>query len=343
MKLAQTEDKKSLASYAELLRRVRETIAAGRERAQDAVEREKVRTSWEIGKLILDHILLNEKRADYGKRVIIRLSRDLGKSETELKYMVEFARTFPIRRTSDELSWSQIETLLAVNDDREREALIQRAENEKWTVNRTRQEVKKLKAAKQITVSEASREEPLIPLKGKLDTYRIITAKSGPWAGKLALDLGFANYLTLDSEQAKKFKDRDIVEITSSARRKTAGLLAMTVAKLATEADLFTYRAYLLQVTDGDTLWVLIDLGFGFVTQQQLRLRGLDASEIASRDGQEAKRFVERELKNVPELIIASTQSDKYDRYLADVFYTVNGRERFLNNRLLETGLAGRV
>lgn len=36
--------KKSLASYAELRRRVREAIAAGKERAFAAVERESVRT-----------------------------------------------------------------------------------------------------------------------------------------------------------------------------------------------------------------------------------------------------------------------------------------------------------
>ena len=62
-----------------------------------------------------------------------------------------------------------------------------------------------------------------------------------------------------------------------------------------------------------------------------------------TRAGQEAKRFVERELRKVSQVVITSTKSDKYDRYLADVFYTVDGKERFLNNRLLERGLAVRV
>jgi len=72
---------------------------------------------------------------------------------------------------------------------------------------------------------------------------------------------------------------------------------------------------------------------------------------------------VERELKGAASLVITSTKSDKYDRYLADVFYTpardlkisagstrttghgyeVGGREYFLNNRLLEAGLAQRL
>ena len=65
----------TLASYPVLLRRVRLAFAEGRERAADAVEREKVRTCWETGKLILEHILLNEKRADYGKQVIKKTCR----------------------------------------------------------------------------------------------------------------------------------------------------------------------------------------------------------------------------------------------------------------------------
>ncbi|GEM_PF-6578577 len=38
--------KNNLAVYGELKHRVRETFALGKKRAQDAVEREKVRTSW---------------------------------------------------------------------------------------------------------------------------------------------------------------------------------------------------------------------------------------------------------------------------------------------------------
>jgi len=51
----------------------------------------------------------------------------------------------------------------------------------------------------------------------------------------------------------------------------------------------------------------------------------------------------ERELKKASQVIITSTKSDKYDRYLADVFYTKDSKEHFLNNRLLEAGLAERV
>jgi len=82
--------RQSLADYKELLKRVRATIAAGKERALEAVERESVRTKWEVGKLIQEHILLNKARAEYGRRVIERLSGDLGISKSELNRIVEF-------------------------------------------------------------------------------------------------------------------------------------------------------------------------------------------------------------------------------------------------------------
>ena len=115
--------------------------------------------------------------------------------------------------------------------------------------------------------------------------------------------------------------------------------------------ELYTYKAYLERVVDGDTLLVHIDLGFGIFIQQKLRLRGLDTSEIDSNDGQKAKKFVESELKDTNFLILKTHGSDIYDRYLVDVFYLkdewkaerVIEHGNFLNNRLVQEGLAKRL
>ena len=326
--------KKSLVTYGELLKRVRETVAAGKERAFAAVERESVRTKWEIGKLILEHTLLNKSRADYGAEVLDRLSKELPMDSSELRRMVEFARENPKFGPGRKLSWAHEKMLLGINDKVKRDEISWRAETGKWSKRDLRREINRQKAAKEISVSEIPAEEPLVPLKGKLDTYRIITAKAGPWTGKTALDLGFANYHRPLAGRLP-FREKEIASVSPAGK--------LTRVKEAAEKDLFTYRAYLLQVTDGDTLWVLIDLGFGFITRQHLRLRGIDAPEIMTREGQQAKRFVERELKKASSVVITSTKSDKYDRYLADVFYTVGGKELFLNNRLLEAGLASRT
>ena len=335
-----------LADYDELKHRVRQALAEGRERTADAVERERVRTAWEVGQLIDAHILLHKERADYGERVLERLAADLKISLTELRYMVQFARAYPIRPHAGELSWGEYRDLLSINDGQKREALAKQAAKENWSRETLRREIEKIRA---VNASAFPADEPLVPLKGALNTYRVVTAVAGTWKGKPVIDLGFSNYyLPADALVAgrpvSQLKEGDIVQVSKSGKLELVKSATGSLAPL----QRFSYRAYLLDVTDGDTLWVLIDLGFGFTTKQHVRLRGLDAPEISSRDGQAAKRFVEQELsrsvgRGTRYVTIASTRSDKYDRYLADVFYQTRKGEQFLNNRLLEERLAARV
>jgi endonuclease YncB( thermonuclease family) len=326
------KSERSLFGYATLRNRVREALQRGRARAEETVEREKVRTSWEIGKLIHEHILLNRARAHYGEQVIRRLSRDIGMSNTELKYMLEFARTYPIGPPTGQLSWGHYRELLAVNDAGKREVLAKKARLGNWSQKGLRREIAKMQGARQSAAKAALKELLFEAPKGIPYTYQIVKLE-----GRLQIDLGFSNYLLLPPKYASSFKAGMIV-----TAKQTKFSFSLHPSPF-TFHDLYTYHARLLTITDADTLWVFIDLGFGITTVQQLRLRGIDAPEIASRDGQAAKRFVEREFKNLPEIIITSTKSDKYDRYLADVFYTVSGKEKFLNNELLRRNLAVRV
>ncbi|MFH1800296.1 MAG: thermonuclease family protein [Candidatus Omnitrophota bacterium] len=75
-----------------------------------------------------------------------------------------------------------------------------------------------------------------------------------------------------------------------------------------------------------------------------ISVRGIDCPEIQTRDGIEAKEFVETTLKGVDYLTIKTVKSDKYDRYLGDVFVEQkNGSNLYLNNELIEKGHAVRV
>ena len=324
----------SLARYSVLLQRIRQAIGRGKERAADAVERELVRTKWETGKLIHEHILLNQVRAAYDQQVLERLSTDLGMSARELRYMVEFARAYPIWPGPAKLGWAQYRDLLAVNDPEKRLAISKEAVRKKWSHSELRREIQKLKAAKQITVSKKPAPEKLAAKKGELHTYAVVLAKLGPWQGKPVVDLGFSNYFRPAGNFP--FKKNEIIRILDNGKLKRI--------QDATAGMLFTYKVYVDEITDGDTLWVLIDLGFGFTTKQQLRLRGLDAPEIATRDGQRAKKFLERQLvgrlgSDPSHVLITSTKSDKYDRYLADIWMG----ELFLNQKLIDKGLALKV
>ena len=94
---------------------------------------------------------------------------------------------------------------------------------------------------------------------------------------------------------------------------------------------------------DGDTIDVLIDLGFYIKHQVRLRLLDVDTPEIRTRDKKEkeaglrAKAFVISELTG-RELEIRTSKKGKYGRYLAIVFYWKVDKWFNLRIELIEGG-----
>lgn len=103
----------------------------------------------------------------------------------------------------------------------------------------------------------------------------------------------------------------------------------------------YVYRAKITKVVDGDTVDVIIDLGFGVSFNTRLRLSGIDTMETNDRDavkkalGLKAKERV-KELLVGKEVTLQSFKADKYGRYLAEIY--VDGL--MVNNQLITEGLA---
>ena len=92
---------------------------------------------------------------------------------------------------------------------------------------------------------------------------------------------------------------------------------------------LYTYKAVVEKVVDGDTLLVRIDLGFNVWVNQRIRFRGINTEELnktlsplvgegrgkgtLSRATQ-AKIFVEEKLKNIEFIVIKTYKTDMYGR-----------------------------
>ena len=174
------------------------------------------------------------------------------------------------------------------------------------------------------------------------------------------LDLGFSIRLKVNSNYAQKqsvLTELSKLKVGSVIESRKKGS-SYYFEPVSSAKELFTYKAYLERVIDGDTLLVNIDLGFSVFIEQRLRLRGLDAPELGTSQGKsplpplqkgvDAKKFVESRLKDCNFLIIKTHGSDKYDRYLVDVFY-LKGEDNedkilregiFLNNELLEEKMA---
>jgi micrococcal nuclease len=111
--------------------------------------------------------------------------------------------------------------------------------------------------------------------------------------------------------------------------------------------ELYTYRGEIKEVIDGDTLWINLDLGFNTWTLQKVRFRGINTARMGTEIGIKAKKFIERKLKPCEFIIVKTYYRDKYNRYLADIFYNRNEIDPFkvaekgifLNQELLDAGL----
>ena len=100
-------------------------------------------------------------------------------------------------------------------------------------------------------------------------------------------------------------------------------------------------------VVDGDTIDVLIDLGFDILFASRVRLAGIDTPESRTTDkaekvlGLEAKEYVKSKIKDAKEVIIKTEKmdsSEKYGRILGWVF--LDGSKVSINEQMIADGYA---
>lgn len=102
------------------------------------------------------------------------------------------------------------------------------------------------------------------------------------------------------------------------------------------------YRARCTNVVDGDTVDLVIDLGFHLTATVRVRLLGINTPEMVGKDREkalEAKKFVQDRLLDVGTWSIkAETKRDpdSFGRYLATIWYG----DKNLNQELVDAGLA---
>jgi len=93
----------------------------------------------------------------------------------------------------------------------------------------------------------------------------------------------------------------------------------------------------LLEVTDGDSIVLLVDRGFGDMSERKIRLYGVDTAEIHNTEegspewerGMAQKHFVEHWFDTMPDEEFGFTlhtyeREGKYGRWLGDVSYNEN-------------------
>ena len=100
-------------------------------------------------------------------------------------------------------------------------------------------------------------------------------------------------------------------------------------------------------VVDGDTIDVIIDLGFDILFSSRVRLAGIDTPESRTTDkaekalGLEAKDYLKKQLKDAKSVVIRTEKmdsSEKYGRILGWVY--INGESESINNKMINDGYA---
>ncbi|MDP2938671.1 MAG: DUF1016 N-terminal domain-containing protein [Candidatus Omnitrophota bacterium] len=320
--------------YAELVKKINAEFST----LETLFRRLCAKCYWKIGEYIHKHILENKDRADYGKYIYDLLAEDLSREKSTLHRAVKFYLAYPIVGGRPQLSWTHYRKLITVKDKDERKKLEAQIIQKGWNADTLQEYLNTKRALK----AQKDDKKPIPQLKftrGKLFTYGIV--ESEDLNSILLLDLGFRIRKNLKELENLKLAKGDCLQASNNNS---------FIKVSAKKEEIFTYKAEIEKIIDGDTLTVLIDLGWGLFIQQKLRLRGIDCPEIDTPEGMKAKKFVEARLKNCDFIVIKTYKDsfDKYDRYLADIFYLPNeidlgrvaSQGRYLNQELLDERLA---
>jgi predicted nuclease of restriction endonuclease-like (RecB) superfamily len=132
----------TLDGYEQLLIDVRSILENGRIGAYKAVDNLRVQTYWQIGDRVVREELKHKDRADYGKRVIEYLARDLGFLRRLMFRIVQFYRAYPIVSTlSTQLSWSHYMEFITVKNEEERRFYEVQTIKNSWDVRGLRKRI----------------------------------------------------------------------------------------------------------------------------------------------------------------------------------------------------------
>tara|TARA_R100001163_G_C5022196_1_gene164707 strand:+ start:180 stop:548 length:369 start_codon:yes stop_codon:yes gene_type:complete len=104
---------------------------------------------------------------------------------------------------------------------------------------------------------------------------------------------------------------------------------------------MYRYNAKLLRVVDGDTIDVMIDLGFDIQIKKRVRFLGINAPESRTRDLEEKKRGLAAKervkciLAENETFEVHSEELGKYGRVLGSIYITKLNKKDFLTKKCL--------
>ncbi|GHT61784.1 DUF1016 domain-containing protein [Bacteroidia bacterium] len=163
--------KTSANDYRQLVSQISETFVQGQQRAVLAVNIHLVETNWKIGQYIVEYEQSGKEKAEYGKRLLEELSKDLsllhgkGFSRSNIQRMKQFYLIFPISaEVPHKLSWTHFVELLKIDDPLERSFYMHQTINENWS---TTQLIRQKKASLYLRLAASKDKEGVLQLAQK--------------------------------------------------------------------------------------------------------------------------------------------------------------------------------
>ena len=134
-------NKTQTADYEALVKRISGSYVAAQAKTVTAINANLLDAYWKIGRYIIEFEQNGSERAEYGKKLLENLSRDLslmhgkGFSLSNLKRMRQLYVVYPIgAKPSHQLSWSHYVELLKIDDALERNFYEKQAILENWSI-----------------------------------------------------------------------------------------------------------------------------------------------------------------------------------------------------------------
>lgn len=304
-----------LQNYDKLLLEVKKHVEETSEIIAKLATRKKVEMAWSIGKAVQKYLEANDQteKSSYGKHLFEQLEQDVGISQSVLYKMRSFYKSYPqLPKDDDRLNWNHYQILSGVKNENRRQYLEDLTKSENLDAEKLRQKSRKIRQAQEPEneggKSVLSAVKKLRITRGKLFCYKLIEI---PELDAVCIDCGFGIFHQLEKNTVQ---DAKIVETIKNGEE------FLVQKSTARAVNLNAYKAYLRKVVDGDTIHVILDLGFKIFHEEILRLRQVNAPESKTAAGQESARALKSLLRDLPFLIVKTHATDIYGRYLADVF-----------------------
>lgn len=168
---------KNLVASKNLIEDLRYIIDKTRQSIASTVNAGLTSLYWHVGNRIRKEVL-QEERAEYGRSIVVSLSRQLvleygnGFTDKNLHRMIQFAEVFPDEKIvvslTRQLSWTHFVTLLPFKDELKRDFYAEMCRIENWSVRTLKNKIDSM-----LYERTALSKKPELVARAELDTLRI--------------------------------------------------------------------------------------------------------------------------------------------------------------------------